>query len=726
MTKQHLICCLAILVAAVGSQSAPAQDDVADWPKIITTDEATITMYQPQIDSWEDNVVEARAAVSVAGSEGGTPVFGAVWLTSHFSTDYDTRTVRFRDVRVPMVRFPEATEEQQAKLIEILETEIPKWQLETDLDRILPALELSERDEVKASQLKNEPPQIIIRHEPAVLVLIDGEPKLQDVEGSKLQRVVNTPFVIVKTKADFYLVSGETWYHAVAATGPWTITKKVPKHVRKYADQLEIEAPEENSEDGRIPQIVVSTKPAELIFIDGKPEFTPLESNEVMVVSNTDSDLVFDIPSQSYYVLLSGRWFSTKELDGGPWAYVANDELPDEFTDIPAESEVGYLRASIAGTDESKEALLEQSVPQTAAVATGEASVSVQYDGTPEFKQVEGTDFTYAVNTGSAVFLIGGSYYLCEQGVWYVSPKPTGTWKVCSDVPDEIYTIPPSNPHYNVTYVYVYESKPEVVYVGYTPGYTGSYISHGCVVYGTGWYYHPWWGPRYYYPYHWTWGFHVRYNPWYGWSFGLSYSNGPFRITIGSGGYRGGYWGPGFYRPYPVPYGAAYRAGYRRGYQHGRYDGRRPSTRPIQVNNVNIYNRTSNRANIVNTRDRASAARPSVARDRANNVFTDRNGNVYRRNRDGSWDRRGQGNWSKVERPATTDRPVTRDRPTTRQRPTTRDQKPSVSPRPSAPSTLERDFRARQRGSARYQQYGSRGRPSTMNRPSPGARPQRR
>ena len=53
----------------------------------------------------------------------------------------------------------------------------------------------------------------------------------------------------------------------------------------------------------------------------------------------------------------------------------------------------------------------------------------------------------------------------------------------------EIYTIPPDCPVYNVTYVYVYSSTPDVVYVGYTPGYLWSFPYYGVPVYGTGWYY---------------------------------------------------------------------------------------------------------------------------------------------------------------------------------------------------------------------------------------------
>jgi len=53
-------------------------------------------------------------------------------------------------------------------------------------------------------------------------------------------------------------------------------------------------------------------------------------------------------------------------------------------------------------------------------------------------------------------------------------------------VPDDVQDIPPDNPHYNVKYVYIYDSTPDVSYVGYTPAYMGSYVYGPCVVYGTG------------------------------------------------------------------------------------------------------------------------------------------------------------------------------------------------------------------------------------------------
>jgi hypothetical protein len=752
---QYALALIILLAGAVPGFGQEEPIEEKSWPRVMETKTATVTMYEPQLDTWRDNGFEARAAVSVKeGDE--APVFGAVWIAGRFEVDRDERMVVLYDIKIPTVTFPEASEEGQKKLAAFLEREIPTWDLEVELDRVIPLLDNAEVALNEAAELNNTPPKIIVKYKPAVLILIDGEPKLEEIENSTLERVVNTPYVILKYKSTYYLASDKMWFEAWSINGPWTEARSLPKDVQQVDAELKKQqqeqggsAPADESVDDRVPEMVISTEPAELIFIDGKPEFEPLSVSEIMVVSNTDSDVVFEIASQNYYVLLSGRWYRTQDLDNGPWTWVANNELSAQFSEIPAESDVGYLRASVAGTEEAREALLEQSVPQTASVKTSAgASFNVEYDGAPQFKPIDGTGMTYAVNTSAAVIWSGGRYYACDQGIWYDSASATGPWTVSKHVPDEIYTIPPSNPHYNVTYVKVYDSTPEVVYVGYTPGYTSSYVSHGCVVYGTGWWYRPWWGPRYYYPYHSTWGFHVRWNPWYGWSFGLSYSTGRFTFTIGFGGWGrygyGGWWGPARYRPYPrYGYGAGYRAGYRHGYRQGYRHGSAAGNRPVHhyggaTPNNNIYSRPGNTDRVARTQDRAGTRQqPTVARDRANNVYTDKSGNVYRRNENGSWDRRDSGGWSKTDTPSAGNRPSTGTQPSTRPstgtQPSTRPStgsRPSTQPstgsrsstgsRPSTgytPSTssLNRDYSARQRGNTRSNQNRS-----MSSRPSRG------
>ena len=68
------------------------------------------------------------------------------------------------------------------------------------------------QQETKLSQgISNKPPKVYFVTQPTMLVLIDGEPKLQYNKDLKLDMVVNTPFTIVKKNdGRFYLYGGES------------------------------------------------------------------------------------------------------------------------------------------------------------------------------------------------------------------------------------------------------------------------------------------------------------------------------------------------------------------------------------------------------------------------------------------------------------------------------------------------------------------------------------
>jgi len=341
------------------------------------------------------------------------------------------------------------------------------------------------------------------------------------------------------------------------------------------------------------PEIIVSTEPAELIQSNGEADFSPIPGTSLLYMTNTNNDLFMNIPEQQYYVLLSGRWYKSTSLKG-PWAYVAADKLPDDFTKIPVNSPKDRVLSSVAGTDQAQDAVMDAQIPQTAKVDRLTATAKVSYNGEPKFVSVEGTSLQYAVNTESTVLLSGKTYYCVENGIWFESITPKGPWSVSATRPTEVEKIPATVPVYNVKYVYIYETTPQYVYVGYTPGYTGCYVYGGTVIYGTGYYYNPWYGP-YYYPRPVTYGFSMHYNPWYGWSMGFHYSAGWFNFSVYSGGYRGGYWGPPMYRPpyyrppgYPPYYRPPYYpgAGYRPPVATPYYRG---GNNNITINNNNIY-----------------------------------------------------------------------------------------------------------------------------------------
>jgi hypothetical protein len=547
--------------------------NAADWPREVQSSLGVITIYQPQVGSYLGNSLKARAAISITRTEMAEPIFGAVWLDCRVATDRPNRTVKLEDVSVRRIRFPSGADQDTAKIADVLEEEIPRWDLTFSLDELLESLETAQKEKENARELDVTPPKIIFRDHPAVLVLIDGDPVITNVKGTSLKRVINTPYFLaqVPTTGVFYLKGGTIWYSAVNIMGPWRHIGTVPSRVVKLAQQLNSDneavgdtgTADISSRTNRIPEIVVSKEPAELIATDGAIAFTPINGTGLLYVSNTPGRLFLEIATQHYFILASGRWYTATAL-AGPWSYVASNKLPADFANIPPGSECDDVLASVSGTLPAKEAILDAQIPQTAEVDRIGTTSDVQYDGDPQFEPIESTAMEYAVNSSTPVILCGSRYYDCDQGVWFEGPNAYGPWTVCISVPPELYTIPPRYPVYYVRYVRVYGYTPTVVYTGYTAGYTGCYVYNGTVVYGTGFHYRPWYR-HYYFPRPWTWGFGIHYDPWAGWSMG--HSRGWWRpqgwFAYNTGLVRPGWWGPAGYRPLYRPVaGPAYRDGY--------------------------------------------------------------------------------------------------------------------------------------------------------------------
>ncbi len=88
---------------------------------------------------------------------------------------------------------------------------------------------------------------------------------------------------------------------------------------------------------------------------------------QLLWASNTTSDVLIDTANSNYYVLLAGRWFTSRALTG-PWTFVASDALPPDFAKIPPQSLAGAVLPTVAGTPQAQEAVIENSIPQTATV----------------------------------------------------------------------------------------------------------------------------------------------------------------------------------------------------------------------------------------------------------------------------------------------------------------------------------------------------------------------
>ena len=393
-----------------------------DWPKEIIVEGGSVVMYQPQPEELDGSLLKSRAAVSIKVDYGDEAVFGAVWFDARLQSMEDERRAFIADVWITEVRFPDQQEEREQWLKNLLEREMPGWNLEFEMDRLVETLELEEKRRIAAEKINTSPPEIIFMSEPAALVVIDGEPRLKKIENTPLLRVVNTPFTILLSQADrkYYLYAGsDTWYTSSDIKGNWVITSGVPAEVAAMApppaegrDEI-LPDDRELIGSGPPPVIIVSTEPAELISSYGEPEYTPISRTSLLYMSNTDSDVLLHIAEQQYYVLLAGRWYRSPSLNG-PWEYVAGEDLPPDFSRIPEDSQMGTVLYAVPGTDLARQAVLDAHIPNTAAVYPDKASLTVEFDGKPRFELIQGTNLYYAVNTSIPVIWTGQRYYACD------------------------------------------------------------------------------------------------------------------------------------------------------------------------------------------------------------------------------------------------------------------------------------------------------------------------
>jgi len=676
-----LYCLFSLIISS--SLFATKSNAQEDWPRTITTDDgAVIKIYHPQPESFSGDVLKLRSAISVTESGKTEPVFGTFWSVNKVETDRDNRSVRIISTQIPNLKFGSDMDGGRISYLRsTLETEIPNLQIDLPMDELLTMLQSSTDEKKLSKNLNTAPPKIIYSNKPSTLVLIDGAVKLQHNNDWNLDVVVNSPFTIVKNNdGAYYLYGGKHWYSAPSATGPYSYVNSIPNNLNKVQTAVDnavsndpgFTSDSAAARSNAVTAIIVSTEPAELIQSNGEADLLPINGTNLLYVANTENDIFIDQSSQQYYVLLSGRWYKAPNLNG-PWNYIASNNLPADFAKIPEGSPKDNVLASVAGTQAAREAVMDAQIPQTAKVDRNNASANVTYDGSPKFENIQGTSMQYGVNTQSSVIRYRDQYYVVENGVWFESNSPTGPWVVATERPSEVDIIPPSSPAYNMKYVYIYDVTPNWVYMGYTPGYLNTFIYGPTVVYGTGFYYAPWYG-YHYYPRPYTWGFRMHYNPWIGWSMGFGYSFGWFNFGFGMNlwsGWGGGWCGPVGYHPPYHWYGGGYRTnGYYgnrpyvnnvhntihyNNYSNNIYNNRRDvvTRNNVQINNRNNTVMNNGRIENVNRtavmpRTQSGSVNGNMNRSQGQVITTDREGNIFQRGNNGQIQQRQGNQWQPV------------------------------------------------------------------------------
>ena len=567
---------LALAQAAAPAKSAaaaPTQPPADPWPRVVDLKGAQVLVYQPQVNKWTDNRIDFRCALAIKKDGAKDESFGVIFATARTQVDKVNRTVVFENLSITKTDFPTLPDHGASYSAE-LQKEFAASVRSIALDRLESSLALL-GVKPPTVEVQNAPPQVLVSYAPAILVPIDGAPVLKAVPGhSHAQRVINTRALILQGGiADaFYIHVYDGWLTSNSIAGPWSqaypgplmanemnaiATELSKKGVVDLLDGGPKANPKPSLASG-VPTIYTTQVPSELIVFKGQPDFAPVVGTQLLWASNTTSDVLIDTSNSNYYVLLAGRWFTSRALTG-PWTFVASNALPPDFSKIPSQSLAGAVLPTVAGTPQAQEAMIENTIPQTATVPLkGGPTFTPNFSGPPQFQPIPGTQLTYVVNSSEPVIQVSPTqYYAVVAGVWFTAPQLTGPWTIATSVPTVIYTIPPSSPIYYVTYVHIYEATPQYVYVGYTPGYLGTVVSpYGTVIYGTGYTYAGWIGDVWYPPPY-TYGIAAApvYNPYVGFTWGFAVGLATAAWGWGAWAtpyyYGGAYYHPGYWGAYP-------------------------------------------------------------------------------------------------------------------------------------------------------------------------------
>jgi hypothetical protein len=193
-------------------------------------------------------------------------------------------------------------------------------------------------------------PRIFFAEAPALLIQIDGEPVYRHIEGTTLDRLVNTQAVIVRDHAGIhYLKILDGWMEAYGLTGRWSVSGVSPLAFNQdslpgfnegpqtgsasAAAALESSKPFDDPDPmlhANPPAIYVAAKPSVLIMTDGPSRYESIPGTSLQHLVNTTTTVFKEPTDEELYVLVMDRWFRAWTTDG-PWECVPADRLPSDI-----------------------------------------------------------------------------------------------------------------------------------------------------------------------------------------------------------------------------------------------------------------------------------------------------------------------------------------------------------------------------------------------------------
>ena len=176
----------------------------------------------------------------------------------------------------------------------------------------------------------------------------------------------------------------------------------------------------------KAPRIIVSERPAVLVYIDGNPRYVPVKGTDLTGVLNTRVLLLKD-PAGSYYLHLYNGWVRAASLDG-PWEIALISPAMQELERAARQARRANLLPGKPDANGDRPILAAGGLPDI--LVTMQPTALIVLDGPPRYVDVVGTTLQYAANTSAHLFrdAASGEVYVRVDGFWFRAAEVDRRW----------------------------------------------------------------------------------------------------------------------------------------------------------------------------------------------------------------------------------------------------------------------------------------------------------
>jgi hypothetical protein len=484
-----------LLVAAIASFARASAPPALAWPQRIEGAGRSWTVFAPCFTAFDGSEVEFEQAILRGDGLAAVPdraSIGRVSVVASVQAGALPGELELSGFTVRSLSFADRPADDAER--GALAAAIAGRAMSTTRRAVTHDMVVADARAATADGLGDDVPAFTVVRRRAVGLWIDGEPRMAAVAATGWRRCTNTPFVLLQDPGGtlFVRLAADRWVasdtlgagYAPAATPPADVVAALGREPAARGVAMKPVDADPAPASRTAPELLVFTQPTALVSIDGEPDLVDVAPG-VQWAPDASPLLLRTAAPAAWWTIAAGRWFRADMLDGA-WARVRPSDLPAAFAQLPGGRAFVQARASVPHTPEAVAAVAASLERRAQSLSRADARCSVRWNGPPAWQAVPGTMLRASLNASQPVIEVGAQFFCCDNAAWFSADSADGPWALADAVPDDIASIPPASPAFPVTFVDVVASDDASVTFAWSPGYLGTYVDGGAVVFGTG------------------------------------------------------------------------------------------------------------------------------------------------------------------------------------------------------------------------------------------------